>query len=300
MNGNKKVIAVVVTYNRKELLKECIEALLNQEYNNCNILIVDNASTDGTYEYIQNYVDNKKVMYRNTEANLGGAGGFNFGMKEAYKIGCDLMWLMDDDCIVHKDSLTKLMNADKEFNGEYGFLSSKVLWKDDTICKMNIQKKSLTKKVEDWDISKQEVIMATFVSFLVKTETVKEVGLPIKDFFIWADDIEYSRRISRKYKCYLINDSIVTHKSKNNIGSNIVKDSAENLKRYSYAYRNEMYVYRREGIVGKLYYKLKILLHKYRIKKSDDLQENKNKKTELIKNAVKEGKNFYPKIEILK
>ena len=52
LNNEKKVIAVVVTYNRKELLKEAIEALLNQEYNNCDVLIVDNASTDGTREYI--------------------------------------------------------------------------------------------------------------------------------------------------------------------------------------------------------------------------------------------------------
>ena len=60
MEENRKVIAVVVTYNRKELLKEAIEALLNQDYNNCEILVVDNASTDGTREYIDELLKEKQ------------------------------------------------------------------------------------------------------------------------------------------------------------------------------------------------------------------------------------------------
>ena len=90
-----KVVAVVVTYNRKELLKECIEALIKQEYNDCEILIVDNASTDGTKDYINQYIKENKIIYKNTGSNLGGAGGFNYGMKEACKLGCDYIWNMD-------------------------------------------------------------------------------------------------------------------------------------------------------------------------------------------------------------
>lgn len=294
---NKKVIAVVVTYNRKELLKECINALLNQEYDNCDVLIVDNASTDGTKEYISKELKNKKVHYANTGTNLGGAGGFNYGMKEAYKIGCDYMWLMDDDCIVHNDSLVKLFEASKKLKNQYGFLSSKVLWKDNSICKMNIQKNNLFKKNTEWNKQVVNVIMSTFVSFFIPREIVKEEGLPITDFFIWSDDLEYSRRISRKYPCYLVNDSIVTHKSKNNIGSNIVEDDESKLNRYRCAYRNEYYLFRREGIIGKLYYFLKTNLHKFKIKKSSNSPKEKKTKIELINDAIKVGKKFYPKIE---
>lgn len=294
--SSEKVAAIVVTYNRKELLIECIEALLAQDYPNCDIHIVDNASTDGTKEALDGYVRDGKILYHNTGANLGGAGGFNFGMKKAFETGCDLMWLMDDDCIVGTDSLTKLMEAGKEI-GRYGFLSSKVLWKDETICNMNIQKLSLRKKVSDWETDRQKIVMATFVSFLVPTEIVKEVGYPIRDFFIWADDIEYSRRISRKYDAYLITSSVVHHKSKNNIGSNIVADTAENLARYRYAYRNEAYIYRREGLYGHLYYNAKIAVHKRKVRKSQDPQELKDKKLQVITEAVAEGKGFYPSIE---
>jgi GT2 family glycosyltransferase len=209
--NNKNVIAVIVTYNRKELLKECITALLNQKYKNCRILVVDNASTDGTKEHIADLLENERVIYKNTGSNLGGAGGFNFGMREAVQLGCDFVWVMDDDCIVHSDTLTTLLEVDKKLNGNYGFLASKVLWKDNSICKMNIPRKTLTKNLTDLN-NLQKITMSSFVSFFVKASIIKEVGLPIKEFFIWTDDWEYSRRISRKYDCYFVPNSIVTHK----------------------------------------------------------------------------------------
>lgn len=296
MDGNKKVIAVVVTYNRKELLKECINALLVQDYDNCDILIVDNASTDGTKEFIKDELQNEKIHYVNTGSNLGGAGGFNYGMKEAYKIGCDFMWLMDDDCIVHKDSLMELMNADSELEGNYGFLSSKVLWKDNSICKMNVQKKEFSKWLKDFETNKQTIAMASFVSLFVKTSIVEEMGLPIKEFFIWTDDWEYTRRISRKYKCYYISKSVVTHKSKQNEGASIATVD-DRLERFNYLYRNDVVLYRREGMKGWILLYIRLALHKLRIIKSN--KKDKINRIKIIDEAIKEGKNFFPDIEYL-
>lgn len=291
----EKVVAVIVTYNRKELLKESIEALLNQEYENCYILIVDNASTDGTKEYIKEYLNNEKVIYKNTGANLGGAGGFSFGTKEAYNIGCDYIWLMDDDCIVHKESLVKLLEADRSLKGDYGFLASKVLWKDGTICKMNIPKKTFSTWLKDYDTPVQRVEMASFVSLFIKNEIVKELGLPIKEFFIWTDDWEYTRRISRKYKCYYIANSIVTHKSKSNIGASIAEEDGDRLERFKYLYRNDVVLYRREGIKGYILFYIRLLIHKIRILKSK--KNDKKERMKIINDAIKEGKKFNPSIE---
>uniref|UniRef100_UPI0006234592 glycosyltransferase n=1 Tax=Lactobacillus sp. N54.MGS-719 TaxID=1637512 RepID=UPI0006234592 len=81
---NNKVVAVVVTYNRKKLLQKNIKALLAQTYKkSLDILVIDNASTDHTKESIQQYIDNGDIIYINTGKNLGGAGGFNFGMRRA-------------------------------------------------------------------------------------------------------------------------------------------------------------------------------------------------------------------------
>ena len=104
--SNKKIVAIVVTYNRCKLLEECIEALLNQLYDGLDVLVVDNNSDDGTEDFIKKkYKNNKRIIYKNTHANLGGAGGFNFGMKEAIKLKYNYLWLMDDDTIVKEDSL---------------------------------------------------------------------------------------------------------------------------------------------------------------------------------------------------
>lgn len=296
MSQDKKVIAVIVTYNRKELLKECINALLQQDYNNCDILIVDNDSTDGTKEFIADELQNNRVYYTNTGANLGGAGGFNYGMKKACELGCDFIWVMDDDCIVHKDSLTELINADKELKENYGFLSSKVLWKDDSICKMNIQKRKFSKWLKDFETNKQNIAMASFVSLFLKTKVVEEIGLPIKEFFIWTDDWEYTRRISRKYNCYYISKSIVTHKSKQNEGASIATVD-DRLERFNYLYRNDVVLYRREGLKGWILLYIRLALHKLRILKSN--KTDKKERINIINKAIKEGKQFYPNIEYI-
>ena len=291
----KRVAAVVVTYNRKELLEECIDALLHQTYNDCDIIVVDNASTDGTQEFINQKYKNL-VIYQNTGSNLGGAGGFNYGVKTAYTLGYEYFWLMDDDCIVDADSLSVLMNTANELNDDFGFLSSRVLWKDGSLCKMNIQKISYKQKIDENIVGLKKIIMATFVSFLVKRTVVEAVGLPISDFFIWADDLEYSRRISKNHNCYYVFNSKVTHKSKSNIGSDLAIDETGNFSRYRIAYRNEYYLFRNEGLKGKLYYFTKRMYHRIKIIRNG---KNVSEKLKVISNAIKEGKGFYPQVEFV-
>lgn len=287
------IAAVVVTYNRKKLLKECLQSLINQTYADLDILVIDNASTDGTEQLVNN-VKSKQIHYINTGKNLGGAGGFQFGIKEAVKRGYDYLWLMDDDSIPEPSALDNLVKQRNKIN-KWGFLSSKVLWKDDSICKMNIPKTGIYHKLSSFSGSNKKIIMATFVSFFVSTRIIREVGLPIKEFFIWADDLEYSRRISRKYPCYFVPSSVVIHKCNSNNGSSIAFDSPERLSRYNYAYRNEVYVFRREGAIGWFYLVLKWLLNSYRIIfKSKSF---KIRRLRIMWSAVMHGLKFNPKIE---
>ena len=298
----KDVVAIVVTYNRKEFLKKCINALLSQEEKNlCDILVIDNASTDGTKEDLNEYVNSNQIIYRNTERNIGGAGGFNFGVKEAIKLGYKYMWLMDDDCIVYNDSLKELLIADEQLGGKYGFLSSVVLWRDGTACNMNKQKiKSDWYKKEDLlKYGLLNTYYATFVSFFIRSEVVKEIGLPIKEFFIWGDDVEYTNRISKKFDCFIVGKSQVLHDTKNNEGSNIARDEISRLNRYKYAYRNEMYIAKKNGLKGVLRQLAKIGLHLCRV-----LFKNKNghrlKKCFIIIGSSIRGIFFNPKVEYVK
>ena len=105
-----RVTAVVVTYNRLKLLKECIEALLAQTYPEMDILVVNNNSTDGTQEYLDELTGkNKKVKNLSLPENIGGSGGFYEGMKCAIKDNPDWLWIMDDDTIPEKDCVMQLL-----------------------------------------------------------------------------------------------------------------------------------------------------------------------------------------------
>ena len=161
---------------------------------------------------------------------------------------------MDDDTLPRPDALGKLLEADESLNGNYGFLSSVVLWTDGSGCKMNRQKvkKNFYENVGLLTKSLIPVDQATFVSLFIKTETVKKAGLPVKEFFIWGDDLEYTRRMAVRMKmpCYLVGRSQVVHAMRTNNGSCIATDAPERIDRYRYAYRNENFAYRYEGIKG--------------------------------------------------
>ena len=287
------VAAIVVTYNRKELLKKCIEKLKSQTVS-LDILVIDNASTDGTNELFYKEVDG--LHYFNTGSNLGGAGGFYFGIKKAVEFGFKYLWILDDDTMPTENALEMFLQKDKELNGEYGFLTSKVLWKDESICAMNVQK--ITKWRQLKDCSKEQTVQyASFVSLFMKSDTVEKVGLPYKEFFIWADDWEYTRRISKTKKCYFIPQSVVHHWCNTNVGANIITTESNRMDRFKYMYRNDVVMYRQDGIEGAVYLWIRNMLHRIRI-----LKDGKNVKAKLalIKNATKEGQAFYPQIEFPK
>lgn len=293
----KNVAAVVVTYNRKELLSENIECLLAQKPYIPTIIVVDNHSTDGTRESLDKYIKAGKIVYRDTGANLGGAGGFSYGIKYAAEQGYDYIWVMDDDCMPTYSALKAFSNADEKLDGQYGFLSSKVLWKDGSICTMNLQRETVTKNLESFDKCIQSVAMASFVSLFIPTRIVKELGLPIKEFFIWTDDWEYTRRISRKYNCYAVANSVVIHKSKSNIGANIVSESVDRLDRFDYLYRNDVYLYRREGLKGLCYEVIRLGGHCMKVLFNS--KDNRRIRLSKIINGTRKGLSFYPEVEFI-
>ena len=291
------VVAVVVTFNRKDMLFECIHCLLNQKEVNCDLLIIDNASTDGTEKLLAQLVDKERINYYNTGENLGGAGGFSYGMRKAIELGYEYLWLMDDDVHADETALRELMRADEELHGEYGFLSSKTLWKDGSMCNMNRQFIKLRKHVDGSETFRTRVIMATFVSFFVRADMVKEVGLPIKEFFIWADDLEFSRRISRKRDCFFVPTSKVIHNMNSNNKVGIEQESRDRLWRYNYLYRNEFYLFKREGLRGLVYYGLRVSIHIIRvIFKSRD---ERMLKLRTILQSVFAGFSFAPSVEMI-
>lgn len=262
-----KVISVVVTRNRREKLLKCVRALKRQT-NACDVLIVDNASTDGTREAVSALLAQTDA-YLDTGANLGGAGGFARGIDEAVRRGYGRIWIMDDDVIPEPDALERLLEADAALCGNYGWLSSRCVLPDGSLCPMNLQRRTPFAKLHAEALSAGAnpvpAQMASFVSLFFRAETVRRFGLPVAEFFIWSDDLEWTRRVSRERPCYIIPMSTVVHDITGSAASNIAIDTAERIPRYFYAFRNEFRVYRREGLRGLAYYFAKVALNLLRI-----------------------------------
>ena len=282
-----EITAVVVTYNRLELLKENIVALRKQIASNLHILVVDNNSTDGTRDYLKGQEGNDlECLF--LDENLGGAGGFFYGMKKAYEDGADGIWIMDDDTIPKEDALDKPLEADKKLNHNYGFLASDVRWVDGSPCVMN-QVHKIGNKMETYD----RIDTATFVSLLIPRETIEKIGLPIKEYFIWGDDKEYTLRISDLFPSYFIPQSGVIHKMKTNVGSNICTDDIERIQRYFYAYRNDYATAKNRGMKSLAVYYAGFCLNALRV--MFKAKDNRKKRLEIMMRGRREGKNFLRK-----
>jgi len=294
----ERIAAVVVTYNRCEMLRECVSGLLAQRNAACDIIVVDNASTDNTAEIVKAMTD-PRVHYARMEKNIGGAGGFNFGMRMAVEKGYDWVWVMDDDTCPEPDALRALLDAGNMLHKDIGFLVSCAMWTDGTGCIMN---KPVVHSEYQTDMQLIEkglvrVEQATFVSMLLPAATIRRAGLPIADFFIWGDDVEYSRRIAVRMNmpAYLVGASKVIHKMKENTGSNLYMDAPERISRYKLAFRNECYLYSREGWRGKKYYVIRIIANlKNVLLKS---RSHRLRRLGAIVGGVCAGIMFRPKVE---
>lgn len=258
--GKGNIAAVVVTYNRKELLCRCLAALQAQNTVKPDILVIDNASTDGTEQAVKTLAI-PGLQYYNTGRNLGGAGGFSFGVRAAVQAGYEYLWLMDDDTLPEPDALQAFLRVDKEHRGHYGWLSSRALTPEGEDQPMNRQRKTPYRDIDGYEQPLIPSVMASFVSLFMRAETVRQVGLPVAEFFIWSDDWEYTRRISRQMPCYTVSASRVVHAMKNSTVVNIAADVPARWERYRYFYRNDVYLYRREGLRGWLWLFTKFTWH---------------------------------------
>jgi rhamnopyranosyl-N-acetylglucosaminyl-diphospho-decaprenol beta-1,3/1,4-galactofuranosyltransferase len=239
------VCAVVVTYNRKELLRECLQAVHGQTRAPDTVLVVDNASTDGTPDMVRAEFASAELLELPT--NEGSAGGFHEGMKAATARGFDWLWVMDDDTVPNADALEILLDARASLNGA-ALLASKVLWTDGSMHPMNwpgLDVQDMDAFVGGIEQSVLKIRANTFPSLLVKREAIEKYGPPRKGFFIWADDIDFTQRILRHEPGFMIPRSVAVHKTKT------AHAPWEGKERFYYAVRNGLFILRGDTLTPK-------------------------------------------------
>jgi rhamnopyranosyl-N-acetylglucosaminyl-diphospho-decaprenol beta-1,3/1,4-galactofuranosyltransferase len=257
---------IVVTQNRLTYLKKCIASLRSQTRAVQEIIVINNDSNDGTSEWLAEQKDLTVIHQKNS----GSSGGQLRGIKEAYQRGHEWFWCMDDDTIPTANALLYLLESKAATHTETGFLCSYVTWQDGTPHRMNTP--SLDQSASSYrqwaEISEVSpgslpVKACSFVSVMFHRKAVEKCGLPLRELFIWYDDVEYTRRISTHFKGYQIYQSRVLHDTLLNEGVNFDLISNGNIFKYKHGLRNRLIIKRQQkkGALSKAWITIQILMN---------------------------------------
>ncbi len=213
-----KHIIVIVTFNRLALLKECVEACLAQTLPCSGILIVDNASTDGTWAYLEEQKKNPVIHPVRMKENLGGAGGFAEALRLADAEECDWITVIDDDAILRPDFLERIQHRIREDRGSCLCYAGVPLTEGIRPGhRRRVQGKLVKKEVPvPLEEYQQEVFscdIASFCGLVMHRSLIGRIGLPRADFFIWYDDTEYCLRIRKETEIRTVTAAVIDHKA---------------------------------------------------------------------------------------
>lgn len=227
-----KVLVTLVTYNRRNLLMNCLKSLLNQEEKVSGILIVDNASTDdtefflkkmrfleeevthGNHLYISESDGVTEYYYRNS-TNLGGAGGFAKAIELSKNLDYDYIWIMDDDVAPAPNCLSKLLSILKDEGvnavipnrNDDNYLDEPVVGLD----LKSVSKYFTSRRKEKLNGPYRKMFYSvkdfTFEGPLIAMDTVRKVGIPNAEYFLLYDDSDYAQRVLKYTKILFVTDA---------------------------------------------------------------------------------------------
>ncbi len=208
----EKIAALVLTYNRKELVPKTIEALARQTFPLQKIFVVNNASTDGTDQVLDRIARNggdDRIEIVTLQENSGSSGGFAQGMEYILAHStADWLWIMDDDAIPEQ-------RAAEKFRHFYRSLPARKREKAGVLLnqrQIDFEKFTLT-DVPVKAVYGRSRVSATFEGYLIKRAAIKAAGFPRSEFFIYSDDIEYTWRVlSQGFRVYRVYGSFIYHR----------------------------------------------------------------------------------------
>jgi rhamnopyranosyl-N-acetylglucosaminyl-diphospho-decaprenol beta-1,3/1,4-galactofuranosyltransferase len=219
----ESVAVVVVTYNRADLLAHMLDGLAAQTRPADAIYVIDNASGDHTRALLEEEVVAARpglpLHVTHAGENLGGAGGFHLGVRQAYDAGHDRIWLMDDDVVPAPDCLATLLAEDEAClmavrQDTHGRLVEKAATRFDLSNPLAIRPK--TGMVETDYGSRErmpervEIENVAFEGFMLRREVVDAIGLPDPSYFIFYDDVDYAVRARRAgFRIWAVRDAVL-------------------------------------------------------------------------------------------
>lgn len=217
-----RVIIIIVTFNKKDYVVNLLNSLKTINYTNYDIVVVDNASDDGTAEYLEKHFTYLTVI-KNSE-NKGGSGGFNTGLAYAFQRNeYKYYWLLDNDVVVSDDSLRNLVNVLEQYD-DIAVAGSQMCQFDNPEVTNEIGayvdyynghlilNRHLTRKSNN-STGIFDVDYVAAASMLVRADIAKNIGL-WEDFFIHFDDVDWCLRIKKAGNRIVgVADSVIWHLS---------------------------------------------------------------------------------------
>lgn len=207
----------MVTFNRIKLLKECIEAIESQRYPVDKIVIIDNASTDGTRDYLDTIASKEEKIYvEHEKKNLGGSYGFYRALEVIKEFDVDWVLIIDDDAIIDKEYIQQISNEISKSDhlaysgtvmcGEIVLYPHRKKINNRILMTFsNVPEQKYSEDFFSYDLS-------SFCGLVIKKELIAKIGLPKKEYFIKFDDSEYSLRILKYSEIINVNAAHLDHK----------------------------------------------------------------------------------------
>ncbi len=199
------VAVVIVTYNRAHLLDRMLDGLAALTRRPDAVYVVNNASSDDTAGTLARRAD-LPLHVTNSADNLGGAGGFHLGLRQAYDGGHDRIWLMDDDVVPAPDCLDVMLAHEGPCLAAVredlaGRLVEKAAVHFDLRNPLSIRPKTAsiestypTRAAMPAEVTIENV---AFEGFMVRRDVIAEIGLPDPSYFIFYDDVDFAIRARR-------------------------------------------------------------------------------------------------------
>ncbi len=213
MNKPSKVFVIILNYNGKDTIKACLDSIYKSDYPDFEVVVVDNASRDGSFEVAKNYFSRAHFILN--EKNIGFAAGNNVAIRFALEKFADYIFLFNNDATIEKNTLSKLVSA-AESDEKTGILSPVIYKPDGEVWFAGGRIKWLKMRTEHLAETHNCAFLRTdFISgcaMLIKKEVFREIGLLDEKYFLYYEDADFCLRAGRKrFKCAVIPSARAIH-----------------------------------------------------------------------------------------
>ena len=228
--SHPKVFIVVLNWNGKEDTLACLESLRSVSYTCSEVLMVDNASSDGTVESVRSKFPSVKVI--TNQANLRFAGGNNVGIDYAMQNGADYVVLLNNDTTVDPAFLSELVQT-AESDSRIGMAGPKIYYYNEPeriwfaggkveYWKGWVSHIGIREPDNGQYDTPRDVDYLTGCCMLVKREVIERIGKLDESFFIYGEDADWSLRAARAgYRLLFVPSSVIWHKVSASSGGNL-------------------------------------------------------------------------------